>query len=219
MLGHEWQPAEGTCLEIRQAWNGGTTTSGMRFLVEVRPADGEPFTVELRTPDFAGQFKTPQKGQVFAMKADVKRQKARFDTDDPTLSWKTDHRQQKAEFDEALASSASPPSAAAAPADGLEAMFSASAPIPSDPGTPAPEVLATTSLPTTASEVHMMSAADAAPFLSSLLGGQGAVVGAPAAPGGGDVAARLAVLDGLHAQGSVTDEEYQAKRQSILDAL
>lgn len=88
MLGHDWQPAEGTCVD--DDWS--THESG-RWVMDIRPLDGSaPFRQEVHHPGGGSDFRGPMRGQVCKMLVDVKKQKAKFDTTDLTLSWKA-HRQ------------------------------------------------------------------------------------------------------------------------------
>ena len=95
MLGHDWEPAEGTCIDIRIKGNYSDEEDNRRFLMEVRPSHGAPFRVELKVAGFHENFKGPDRGQVCMLKCDVKRQDAKWDLADPGLSWKT-YRQAKA---------------------------------------------------------------------------------------------------------------------------
>ncbi len=98
MFGHQWEPAEGTCIDIRVKPHGNPNTDNRRWLMEVHCGDAEPFRVELGFPGFHGSFKGPERGHTCRMQADVKRQEAKWDLDDPALSWKTERRQQTADF-------------------------------------------------------------------------------------------------------------------------
>ena len=88
MFGHDWEPAEGTIIDERV--QGGNRVNGVtdqRFLVEVRPRDGETFRVEIGLPRLSADFiLRPGPGQVVKLQVDVKRRKARFDTSDPDES-------------------------------------------------------------------------------------------------------------------------------------
>ena len=80
MLGHDWQPAEGTCVD--ETWEG-----GQKWIMDVRPANGAPpFRTEVPHPGMDGDFRGPSLGQTCKMLCDVKKQKAKFDTSDPSLS-------------------------------------------------------------------------------------------------------------------------------------
>lgn len=103
MLGHTWEPAEGTCIDVRI--KGNDTSDGPdnhRFLMEVRPRNGEPFRVELKVPGFHENFKGPSRGQVCQLECDVKRQDAKWDFSDPGLSWKTSRKAGAAQFEAEL---------------------------------------------------------------------------------------------------------------------
>jgi hypothetical protein len=90
MLGHDWQPAEGTCVDDNF---GGEHVIRERWVMDVRPANGAPpFRVEVDHPGAGEDFRGPDVGQVCRMLCDVKKQKAKFDHTDPTLSWKAHRR-------------------------------------------------------------------------------------------------------------------------------
>jgi hypothetical protein len=74
----------------------------MRFLVEVHPSSGQPFRLELGIPGFGADFRAPMVGQVVKVLCNPAHTKARFDTSDPRLSWKTERQAQKNQFDAEL---------------------------------------------------------------------------------------------------------------------
>ena len=95
MLGHKWEPAEGTIVAAHysEAGNAAKTVNMVKYLVDVRPDSGAaPFRAEVEPPSLMPSFKFPQEGQVCRMQADPDRKKARFDRDDPSLSKKADER-------------------------------------------------------------------------------------------------------------------------------
>lgn len=60
--------------------------------MEVRPTGGEPSRVEVEPHRWTGNFMSPGTGQVVKLEFDTKNKKARFDSSDPNLSWKTDRQ-------------------------------------------------------------------------------------------------------------------------------
>jgi hypothetical protein len=95
MLGHEWEPAQGVCIDVRfgrHQGNAAVTANSVHYLMEVRPATGEPFRTEVEPPALMLSFKGPHPGQTVRMECQPGRQKARFDRDDPSLSTKTENR-------------------------------------------------------------------------------------------------------------------------------
>lgn len=121
MFGHDWEPAEGTIIDERvQGSNRVNGITDQRFLVEVRPPNGEPFRVEIGLPRLTGDFiLRPGPGQTVKLQVDVKRQKARFDTSDPDQSNSALAKRDKARLAAELAGPPEPPSGASqvSPAD------------------------------------------------------------------------------------------------------
>jgi hypothetical protein len=97
MLGHDWQPAAGTVVDIRVK-HPNSENDSRSWLVEVRCGDAEPFRVELGYPGFHEDFKGPGLGETVQVKADLKRKDAKWDLSDPALSWKADRSRQAAQF-------------------------------------------------------------------------------------------------------------------------
>jgi hypothetical protein len=90
MLGHDWKPAVGTV--VREDWMG----ERRKWIMDIQPDSGEPaFRTEVHEPDLDGDFHAPYGGQSCRMHCDVKKQKAKFDTSDPTLSRKARRQQEK----------------------------------------------------------------------------------------------------------------------------
>jgi hypothetical protein len=137
MLGHDWQPAEGTCID--ESWEG-----GQKWIMDVYPANGAPsFRVEVPHPGLGGDFRGPMRGHTCKMLCDVKKQKAKFDTSDPSLSRRAQLRSRAQELQAELG---------AAPG--------------TMPGQPAVTVFQVG--PTSH---HAISPADAAPLLDAILSG------------------------------------------------
>jgi hypothetical protein len=104
VFGHQWEPAEGECVNIRYkgAGNAAKTVNAIWYLMDVRPSAGESFRVEVRPPSLMTSFKSPIIGQVVRMECDPARKKARFDRSDPALSNRTDKQAAKAEYEAQL---------------------------------------------------------------------------------------------------------------------
>jgi hypothetical protein len=106
VFGHEWQAGEATIVDRRAKK---TTGDGMvtvyEYIADVRVSGQEPFRTIVQEPGIATDFWSPSIGQVVQVKADVKRQKAKFDKDDPSLSSKA----RRATRDEQFAAEASAP--------------------------------------------------------------------------------------------------------------
>jgi hypothetical protein len=102
VFGHDWQSAEGKCIDIRVKPHGNPDTDNRMWLMEIHPADAEPFRVELGYPGFHGDFKGPEHGQVCRMKFLPGKNEAKWDLDDPALSWKASRHQKEDQFNAEL---------------------------------------------------------------------------------------------------------------------
>jgi hypothetical protein len=101
MLGHQWEPGEGTVVDIRFSGQHGTNRRGAEphFLMDVRPVAGEPFRTEVDELPLMLSFRPPGFGQVVKLECDVRRKKARFVRSDPAISTKTAKQAMKADYD------------------------------------------------------------------------------------------------------------------------
>jgi len=88
VFGHDWEPAEGTCIDIRIKGNANSGTENRIWPMEIRCGGAEPFRVELGVSGFREDFKGPERGETCRMACDVKWQEAKWDFSDPALSWK-----------------------------------------------------------------------------------------------------------------------------------
>jgi hypothetical protein len=77
------------------------------YAADVVPASGAPFRALLQPPQIAIDFWPPNVGDVVRVHADVKRQEAKFDTDDPAISAKARGAAIDADFQSTLAQSPS----------------------------------------------------------------------------------------------------------------
>jgi hypothetical protein len=89
MFGRRWESAEATIVASRvKTTTGDGMVSIREYVVEVRPATGEPFRTTLQEPRIATSFWAPDVGAIVKVQADVKRQEAKFDKSDPSISAK-----------------------------------------------------------------------------------------------------------------------------------
>jgi hypothetical protein len=102
VFGHDWQSAEGKCIDIRVKPHRDSGTDNRIWLMEVHCGDAEPFRVELGYPGFHEDFKGPEHGQVCRMKCLPGKNEAKWDLDDPGLSWKAERHQKDAQFNAEL---------------------------------------------------------------------------------------------------------------------
>ena len=111
MLGHHWEPAEGTIVDRRITRHvpvgpGNNELRLYEFVVDVRQADGHAFRVTIE--EHAGKIVPPDVGAT--VKVDSKSHQARFDEHDPQLNVKAVWESQKqAEKDRFAAELGEPP--------------------------------------------------------------------------------------------------------------
>jgi hypothetical protein len=89
MLGHHWEPAEGTIVDRRitryvPVGPGNNELPLHEFVVDVRQADGQAFRVTIE--EKAGKIVPPDVGAVVKVEVDPKSRKVRFDENDPQLN-------------------------------------------------------------------------------------------------------------------------------------
>lgn len=105
MFEHEWEPAEGTIIDIKykEAGNAAKTVNAVYYMVEVRPDSGaEPFRTVIEPPSLMLSFKFPQEGQVVRLECIPAHKKAKFDRHDPSLSKKSDKEAANEKWDAEL---------------------------------------------------------------------------------------------------------------------
>jgi len=91
VFGHNWQPAEGTLVEVRATHfgSGGTQHVARYFVMDVQPSSGEPFRTEVKEPLWSGSFIAPAfPGEKVRLKCDPARKEARFDESEEKASRK-----------------------------------------------------------------------------------------------------------------------------------
>lgn len=101
MFGRNWKSAEGKCIDVRYkgAGNMAKTGNDVWYLMEVQPATGEPFRVEVQPPPLMMSFRAPPLSErTVRMKCNVAHTKAKFDRTDPLLSKKADEQAFKAQY-------------------------------------------------------------------------------------------------------------------------
>jgi hypothetical protein len=88
MFGRSWEPAQATIVAAKYKESSGTSGS-YEYVADVAPASGEPvFRTTLKQPTLMSHVVRLGEGETVAVLADVGRQKAKFDRDDPRISGK-----------------------------------------------------------------------------------------------------------------------------------
>jgi hypothetical protein len=203
MFGHkDLEPGEAVIVErhVKHHGNDGRNTL-FEWLADVTPASGVPFRTVLATPGIALDFREPGPGDHVSVLIDRKKDITHFDKSDPRISLKAERAEQDRSFAESSAGS-----------------FGSPAPIAPD-GVPRPQN-------TTYVETQVVSATDAAPFLQAILSGDSGAreqaiseLRAQQQPETSDVGERLSRLESLKAAGALSEVEYQAQRQRIVDSI
>ncbi|MGO9751311.1 MAG: hypothetical protein ACLP22_07335, partial [Solirubrobacteraceae bacterium] len=83
MFGHDWQPGEGTLVDVRVISSSGSGAHGhvhRGFLMDIRPSNGEPFRTEIPEPEWSNFVPPTVTGEIVAVKCDPAKKQARFDT-------------------------------------------------------------------------------------------------------------------------------------------
>ncbi len=83
MFGHDWQPGEGTLVDVRVISSSGSGAHGhvhRGFLMDIRPSNGEPFRTEIPEPEWSNFVPPTVTGEVVKVKCDPATKQARFDT-------------------------------------------------------------------------------------------------------------------------------------------
>src|SRR5437588_5971504 len=102
MFGHDWRGGAATIVAVRvKKTSGDGLVSIHEYVADVRVDGAEPFRTILEEPGIATNFWSPEVGQIVRVKADVARQKAKFDKHDPSLNAKTRGAAADAAFDAA----------------------------------------------------------------------------------------------------------------------
>jgi len=98
VFGPHWEPAEGTCIDIRFTGTANSGIENRRRLLEIRCGDAEPFRAELGASGFREDFTGLERGETCRMTCDVKRQEAKWDFSDPALNRKAGRKAHDAGF-------------------------------------------------------------------------------------------------------------------------
>lgn len=100
MFGSEWEPA--TAKIVAKKFKEGGERSGVwEYVADITPSSGQVFRAKLTQPPFMSHVVWLQEGAVVKVLADVKKQRAKFDRNDPVINGKA-ARKSKDTFDEAL---------------------------------------------------------------------------------------------------------------------
>jgi hypothetical protein len=172
------------------------------WAADVSYEGGEPFRTVLQLPNLALDFREPDAGDHVSVLVDPKKRTARFDKSDPRLSLKAATAAKNDHFAETMSE------AVGTPAEGM----------PSVRGAGAQNV--------TFAGVQMLSASDAAPFLQAFLSGDPNARDQAISdlrthqhPDAAGVADRLSELEKLKSSGALSDTDYEAQRQRIIDSI
>lgn len=203
MFGHkDLEPGEAVIVErhVKHHGNDGRNTL-FEWLADVTPVNGAPFRTVLSTPGLAVDFREPGPGDHVSVLIDRKKDVTHFDKSDPRISLKAERAEKDRLFVESSAGTFGSP--ASIPAGQI--------PRPQD---------------ATHVETQVVSATDAAPFLEAILSGDTSAreqaiseLRAHQHPATSDVGERLSQLESLKATGALSDVEYQAQRQRIVDSI
>jgi hypothetical protein len=202
VFGHGWKRAEATIVErqpLRRHFGNGLGND-LAFLADIRPESGDAFRATIESPLPANNFWPPEVGATVSVLFNAKHE-VKFDKDDDRTSvkaqWLATHpKHPRFEAD-----------VYGAPGRGRGATV--------NPGSDARSAIA----PPIAGAAGVVSieAIRAAAVQSIASGNVVNLAGGPARDAG-DPAARLAKLEALKQQGLMTDDEYAAARQHIIDA-
>jgi hypothetical protein len=171
------------------------------WVADVTPASGAPFRTVLQEPNIEVDFRHPLAGTQVSVLIDRKKGITHFDKSDPRISIKAERAEQDRRFAEAAAGGV---------------------------GTPAsiPPGQVVRRQETTYVETQVVSSADAGPLLQAFFSGDAGAreqaisdLRAHQHPATEDVGDRLAALESLKAAGALSDSEYQAQRQHIVDSI
>jgi len=200
VFGHkDLEPGEAMIVErhVKHQGSDGRNTL-YEWLADVTPAEGAPFRTVLATPGLALDFREPGPGDRVSVLIDRKKDVTHFDKSDPRISLKAERAAKDRHFAESSAGSVG-----SAPADQA----------------PAPQS-------TTYMETQVVSAADAAPLLQAMFSGDGGAreeaitaLRAHQQPASSEIGERLSQLEALKASGALSEAEYQAQRQRIVESI
>jgi hypothetical protein len=112
MFGSGWEPAAGKI--VAAEFKESSSTSGVyEYVADITPASGAPpFRATLKQPPFMSHVVRLREGETLEVLADVRRQQAKFNRDDPRVNGKHADATGRRAFDAALSQPpGTPPSA------------------------------------------------------------------------------------------------------------
>jgi len=193
MFGHDWVDGQAKIVDRRvtktSTSENGMTLHSYEYVVDVSVPGKPPFRTTLEDPFLQMDWFYPDVGDVIRVHADVDDQKAKWDRDDPQLSAKWRLGETKEQKDAAK--------------ERFDAVASAA------PGTPT-----TTDMGGAAAGTGFQAYMD--PELAELVELEAKE---KAGGGQGDASSRLQELQQLKDAGMITDAEFAAKRQAIIESI
>jgi hypothetical protein len=103
MFGHDWEPASAKIVDVRDRAVRVENAPAQEYSADVTPDSGAPpFRALIEQPIMDQDFVQPWLGLVVRVHADVKRQKAKFDTSDPQLSYQAQKKHKDDSFEAGL---------------------------------------------------------------------------------------------------------------------
>ena len=92
MFGHDWVDGKATIVDVHitktRTGESGFSYSDREYVADVHVPGAPVFRTVLEEPHIQMDWAIPNTGQVVLVHVDVKRQKAKFNRDDPALSLK-----------------------------------------------------------------------------------------------------------------------------------
>lgn len=198
MFGHDWDKAEATIVARDAKFTGDGSVATYTYVADVRLASGETFRATIHEPTIATDFWAPSVRDVVSVLVKAKDRKVKFDKDDERLSVKAFQAAKKKAFEDAQNQPVGTPAPGRSPSGEL-------------PDSVAATLAQLGIVPGSSAHVVSGDSAEGQAVLAAFAG-----LGAPAAQA---PEARLEKLKALHASGLLTDDEYAAQRQRILDAI
>lgn len=233
MFGSRWDKAEATIVASLPTYTGDGTTVSYEYVADVRPASGDPaFRATLKEPRILIDFWRPNIGDVVSVLV-KSTDKVKFDKDDPRLSAKAVEARRRQtfgaianqSFQEARNQEVGSPVGGGLPANLTELMAAQFSQFGLQPGTgqPGAQVFSAGDPNQTQAAVERLRAAGMGGLADQIAQATqfatAAQFGTPAQQPAADPAARLAKLENLRDQGLMSDQEYAAQRQRILDEI
>jgi len=240
MFGSHWDKAEATIVASLPKYTGDGTSPSYEFVADVRPENGAPaFRATLKEPTIAIDFWRPGIGDVVSVLV-KSNGKVKFDKDDPRISAKVYEANRKAAFEatrnqtfeDARNQEVGSPAGSGLPANLAEVLAAQFAQFGLQPGQlsqpgqsdqPGVQVFSIGNPEQTRAAAERLRAAGLGALADQVEQAQGSPAAEHDQPRHGgsddDPAARLGTLENLRDRGLMTDEEYAAQRQRILDDI